>query len=85
MSPATTVAAGALADGAALLAMLEAGKRIGVGLTAGGMMCPMKSVSAIVGLAGPGPKEGAAAREPSAGCGDCATCAKRDCGLRKER
>ena len=76
----------ALEDGGVLLAMLEAGKRIGVGLTEGGMMCPMKSVSAVVGLGGAGAEVPGCPESPEgAGCGDCAKCGKRDCGARKER
>ena len=60
-----------------LLGLLDASRRIGLTLTSGGMMVPVKSVVALAGLR---PDRPAA---PSAHCGDkCGSCAKTDCPYR---
>ncbi len=56
-----------------LLDALDAGRRIGLYLTDGGMLVPVKSVTAVLGL-GPAPE----------GCAQdkCARCGKADCAFR---
>lgn len=65
----------ALAAQQKLLALTDAGRRIGLYLTEGDMLAPAKSVTAVMGL-GPAPE----------GCGmsKCARCSKADCQYRGE-
>lgn len=57
-----------------ILAILDAGKRCGITLTAGGMMMPTKSVTALVGIGADRDEE----EQKS-----CASCEKTDCAFRK--
>lgn len=87
-----------LADQPKLLRLLEAEKRIGLTLTAGGQLAPLKSVTAIIGLsvrqtagdasvnATPVQEKLSLTREPETGIIDkCAECDKTDCEFRKGR
>lgn len=57
-----------------LLGLLDAGRRLGVSLTAGGMLVPEKTITAVVGIS----------REKTEGCRQkCMGCAKKDCAFRK--
>lgn len=58
-----------------ILSLLDAQKRIGLTLTDSGMLAPMKSVTAVIGI-------GTVSQECHA-CG-CATCMHTDCAFRKE-
>ncbi len=58
-----------------LLGMLDAGRRIGLHLTGGGMLVPAKSVTAVAGIA-PSPQENCVR--------PCGGCDKADCTFRKE-
>ena len=59
-----------------LLALLDASRRIGLTLTAGGMLVPVKSVVALAGLR---PDK----TDSSVSCGGkCGSCAKTDCPYR---
>lgn len=59
-----------------LLALLDASRRIGLTLTAGGMLVPVKSVVALAGLR---PDK----TDSSVSCGSkCGSCAKTDCPYR---
>lgn len=58
-----------------LLAMTDAGRRIGLYLTAGSMLVPSKSITAVLGL---GPSVDGCAE------GKCARCGKTDCAFREE-
>ena len=60
---------------AELLAVLEAGKRIGLGLTADSMLMPLKSVTAILGVS----KD-----RQSACCQQCQRCPHTACPFREE-
>lgn len=62
-----------LADQPRLLQMLDAQKRIGLTVTAGGMLAPVKSVTAVIGVTD-------APEEAHSGC---AGCTKTDCVCRK--
>lgn len=59
-----------------LLNLLDAGRRIGLSLTAGGMLAPTKSVTAVVGIT-----------QDEASChdGKCARCPNLDCPFREEQ
>ena len=59
-----------------IFVMLECSKRIGVTLTAGGLMMPSKSVTALIGLT---PAKGQSCQMPS-----CSQCGKTDCEFRQE-
>lgn len=61
-----------------LLALCGA-RHMGIRLTQGGLMLPEKSVSALVGIRGPGGVEG------DGGPGACGACDKRDCIYREEK
>jgi hypothetical protein len=58
-----------------LLDLLDAGRRIGLSLTKGGMLVPAKSVTAVIGIT-----------EDKSTCHihKCADCSKNDCPFRKE-
>lgn len=58
-----------------LLALLEAGKRIGLGLTADFMLAPVKSVTAVIGLSN---------TKQSACCQVCQRCPHTACPFREE-
>ncbi len=62
-----------------LLGCLDAPRRIGLTLTGGGMLVPVKSVVALAGLR-PGGTVGGPVR---CGGGKCASCGKTDCPFRK--
>lgn len=62
------------ASSAALIEALSADKRIGLSMTASGLLVPIKSITAITGIAD-GP------RAAAAGCGTCA--AREGCKYRK--
>jgi hypothetical protein len=58
----------------ALLHLLDAGRRIGVSLTEGGMLVPEKTVTAVVGIT----------NAPTERCKQsCLACEKKDCQFRK--
>lgn len=57
-----------------LLSLLDAGRRIGVSLTQGGMLVPEKTVTAVVGIT----------KAPTERCvQSCHACQKKDCKFRK--
>jgi len=58
-----------------LLDLLDAGRRLGLSLTEGGMLVPAKSVTAVIGITA----DGSACRLHK-----CARCSKTDCPFRKE-
>lgn len=57
-----------------LLGGLEAGKRLGITLTEGGLMMPSKSVTAVIGIS---PVKGFCRTE------GCEACEKKDCPYRR--
>jgi len=59
----------------ALLDLLDAGRRIGLSLTEGGMLVPVKSITAVIGIT-----------HDRASCHihKCSDCSKTDCPFRKE-
>lgn len=59
-----------------IFAMLECSKRIGVSLTAGNLMMPSKSVTALIGLT--------PAKRESCHMPACSRCEKQDCEFRRE-
>lgn len=62
-----------------LLDRLDAPRRIGLTLTGGGMLVPVKSVVALAGLR----PDGAVGASPNCGSGKCASCGKMDCPYRE--
>lgn len=64
----------ALEDQQYLLNLLNAGRRIGVSLTSGGMLVPEKSITAVIGIT----------HKPAAACrAACVLCGKKNCKFRK--
>jgi hypothetical protein len=63
-------------DQGKLLAMLNAGVRIGLATTAAGMLTPTKSITALMGM----DRRGGAVCEAQCGC---SFCEKTDCAVRK--
>lgn len=62
--------------------LLNCARTIGLTLTAGGLMAPTKSVTAVIGIDTTGGRK--AATRPS-GCGnDCRTCKNTNCAFRQE-
>lgn len=66
-----------LSDQETIFRILELERRIGVSLTAGGLMIPQKSVTAFIGVADEPPEQ------RRRGCENCAHF--QDCAFRKER
>lgn len=58
-----------------LLELLDAGRRIGLTLTEGGMLVPVKSITAVIGITHD---------KGSCHVHQCADCSKSDCPFRKE-
>jgi hypothetical protein len=58
-----------------MLDLLDAGRRIGLSLTGGNMLLPVKSVTAVIGIT---------ADRGACNVHKCATCPKIDCPFRKE-
>lgn len=67
----------ALENQRALLRLLHADKAIGLSLTSGYMLTPVKSVTAVIGLGAAPPAENCLQAHK------CAACPKRDCAYRK--
>jgi hypothetical protein len=66
-----------LEDQRKIFRVLDCAKRIGLTLTEGGLMAPLKSVTAIIGV----DTSGACSEEPEKR--GCASCAKTDCAFRR--
>lgn len=64
-----------LEDQEKVLRLLDARRRIGVFLTAGGMLVPEKTITAVIGITD----------RPHEACkASCLSCGKKDCAFRKE-